>query len=78
MIEGHANKITQLSFQHRADLLASGDADGVVMIWSPLRSSQHVAGRYFESTISRLEWSPDNQLLAVGERSGIVTGLQLQ
>lgn len=78
MLEGHVTKLSQLVFQHRNDLLASGDTDGVVMIWNPLKSTQQVAGRYFESTISRLEWSPDNQMLAVGQRAGVVTGLRFQ
>lgn len=76
MLEGHSTRISQLSFQHGADLLASGDADGLLLIWNPLRSLQHQAQYYFQSTISRIEWSPGSQMLAVGEKNGIVTGLQ--
>lgn len=78
MFEGHTTRITQLAFQHRADLLASGDAEGRVMLWDPLHRQQSIASLVLDSSITRLEWSIANRVLATGQRSGIVSGLQIQ
>jgi len=75
--EGHVAKITQLVFQHRSDQMASGDGDGMVMIWNPLKSLTHLTGRFFETAVTRLAWSPNDQYLVVGQKNGLVTVLHL-
>lgn len=76
MFEAHSAKITQLAFQHRGDLLASSDNDGFLFLWNPLKQKLPIAGQIFSSSISRLAWSPDDRLLAVGQQDGTITVLQ--
>lgn len=76
MFEAHPAKITQLAFQYRGDLLASSDNDGFLFVWNPLKQKLPVAGQIFSSSISRLAWSPDDRLLAVGQQDGTITVLQ--
>ena len=78
MLEAHATRLTQLTFQSRGDDIASADADGIVMLWTPLRSSEPYFFRGFDSMITRLAWSSDDQRLAVGERDGKVTSIGFQ
>jgi WD40 repeat protein len=72
-LEGHATKLTQLAFQGDGDLLASADADGFVLLWCPPTSSTPLAQQMLRSSVSRLCWSPDGRLLAVGEEHGTLT-----
>lgn len=75
MLEAHATRLTQLTFQSKGDDIASADADGLVMLWTPLRSSDPYFFRGFDSSITRLAWSSDDQRLVVGERDGKVTSI---
>lgn len=76
MLEAHSPRISRLAFQNRADVLASGDVEGAVLFWKPLRGKKHFAEGEFDSMITQLAWSPDDQCLAVGQRAGVVTGIQ--
>lgn len=78
MLEAHATRLTQLTFQSKGDDIASADADGIVMLWTPLKSSEPYFFRGFDSMITRMAWSPDDQRLAVGERDGKVTSIGFQ
>ena len=78
MLEAHATRLTQLTFQSKGDDIASADADGIVMLWTPLKSSKPYFFREFDSMITRLAWSSDDQRLAVGERDGKVTSIGFQ
>ena len=62
----------------RAAYIASADADGIVMLWTPLRSGDPYFFRGFDSMITRLAWSSDDQRLVVGERDGKVTSIGFQ
>ena len=75
MIEGHPDRITQLAFQHHGDLLVGADVQGFVILWNPLKNSKVIGGYVFESEVTRLAWSHDDQRLAVGQRTGIVAAL---
>lgn len=75
MLEAHATRITQLTFQLRGDDIASADADGIVMLWTPLKSRDPYYFRGFDSAITRLAWSVDDQRLLVAERGGKLTCL---
>jgi len=71
-IEGHDDRITQLAFQQRGPLLASGGADGRVFI-SDLRSAKrHRRELSPPAPIAALAWSPDDQALAIGAADGSV------
>jgi len=73
MLEGHPTRITQLAFQPRGELLASADAEGSVLWWYPLRGTRPAAGRVFLAEISRLAWDAAGKRVAVGERAGTLT-----
>lgn len=75
MFEGHLTKLTQLAFQHRGERLASGDADGFLRVGNPQQSDQALAVRSFPSGISRVAWSPDDRLLAIGQQHGGIIGM---
>jgi len=71
-LEGHADRITQLFFQHRGGLLASGGMDGRVFIWN-LKSKQRQRYELAPSSpIAALVWSPDDAALAIGAANGAV------
>jgi WD40 repeat protein len=76
MFEGHPARITQLAFQHRGDYLVSGDEEGYVLLWDPRRNTDPVGGEVFESDVSRLAWSGNDDCLAVGQRCGAVSVLR--
>jgi WD40 repeat protein len=75
MLQGHTTRLTQLQFQLRGDDIASADADGMLLLWTPLTHVTPYFGRTFESAVTRLAWSPDDRRLAIGERNGMVTTL---
>jgi WD40 repeat protein len=75
MFEGHLTRLTQLAFQHRGELLASSDDDGFLRVWNPQASDSPVDMRTFPSAISRMAWSPDDRLLAVGQETGGISGM---
>lgn len=74
--EAHERHVTDLAWQPRGDLLATGGADGRLALWaSPRRQGKalnplHVGDG--EAGVSRLAWSPDGTRLAVGRSDGTV------
>jgi len=62
-LEGHADRITALTFQHRGPLLASGGADGRVFVWDFAKAQRH-----------RRELQPPSAIaaLAIGAADGSV------
>jgi WD40 repeat protein len=71
-LEGHANRVTQLTFQHRGPLLASGGADGRVFIWDLTKAQRHRRELQSPNAIAVLAWSPDDTALAIGGADGSV------
>ena len=70
----HPAKVCALAFQRgrAGGLLASASEDGSVMLWSldlsrPLRATVKMP-----SAATRLAWSPDDRLLAIGSEKGAV------
>lgn len=75
ILESHANRLTQLAFQHQGDQIASADLDGIVMLWNPLSDIAPYYFRGFDSEITRVAWSQADQQLAIGEVNGTITVL---
>jgi len=77
MLEGHTDSLTALQYQPRGALLASGGADGLVMLWQPTASKRPLATMEHADSVASLVWSPDNTLLAIGGAAGAVRLLEV-
>ena len=74
----HDAPVCAAAFQKSQGLLATGSADGSVMIWSPERPQPLRATVRMPSPAARLAWSPDDALLAIGSEKGIVYVLRCE
>ena len=66
----HPAKVCALAFQRAHGLLASASEDGSVMLWSLDRSQPLRATVRMPSAATRLAWSADDRLLAIGSEKG--------
>jgi len=81
-LAGHPAAITALAWQKRGDLLASGCEAGIVIIrnpaqcpWpkrKPVPTDKRLHALRFSFPITRLGWSPDQSMLAIGCQNGLV------
>jgi WD40 repeat protein len=76
--EGHKANVTGLAFQHSGPLLASGGADGQVILWHPGKHRRPLAQVQGDAGITQIAWSPDDQRLGVGAESGAVRAYVLK
>jgi len=74
----HDAKICAVAFQNTHGLLASASQDGVVQIWSPEREKPLRATVKMPATATKLCWSPDDNLLAIGSEQGIIYVLKCE
>ena len=74
----HDAKVCAVAFQHRHGVLATASADGVLMLWSPERKQPLRATVRMPAAATKLVWSPDDRLLAVGSEKGIVYVLRCE
>lgn len=64
--------LSALAFQHRGELLASGNEDGTLALWLP-KQDEVVRGQVcLAAEISQLGWAPDDRGLAAGCADGSV------
>lgn len=68
----HEARICAVAFQHAHGLLASAAHDGTVMLWSPGRAKPLRATVKMPAAATKLAWSPDDALLAIGSEQGVV------
>jgi len=68
----HEAPVCALGFQHGHGLLATAAQDGAVMLWSPDRKQPLRATVRMPVAATRLAWSPDDGLLAIGSEKGMV------
>lgn len=68
----HNARICALAFQNSHGLLAAASQDGTVMIWSPERAKPLRATVKMPAAATKLRWSPDDSLLAIGSEQGVV------
>ncbi len=73
----HDAKVCAVAFQHAHGLLATASADGVVQLWSPERPKPLRATVKMPVPATKLSWSPDDSLLAVGSEKGVVYVLKV-
>ena len=74
----HDAPICALAFQNTHGLLATASADGVVQLWSPERPKPLRATVKMPSAATKLAWSPDDRLLAIGSEKGAVYVLKCE
>lgn len=74
----HDAPVCAVAFQHTHGLLASASADGVVMLWSPERKQPLRATVKMPVAATKLVWSPDDCLLAIGSEKGAVYVLKCE
>jgi WD40 repeat protein len=74
----HEAKVCAVAFQTSHGLLATASADGVVQLWSPERPKPLRATVKMPTPATKLAWSPDDQLLAVGSEKGVIYVLKCQ
>jgi WD40 repeat protein len=74
----HDAPVCAVQFQHAHGLLATGAQDGVVQLWSPERRQPLRATVRMPSAATKLAWSPDDRLLAIGSEKGAVYVLKCE
>lgn len=73
---GHETSITALSMSVDR-LVATGDASGLVRIWSPRLTDYPVASIALDDEVVGLRWSPDGRRLALAAMSGEVALIEV-
>jgi WD40 repeat protein len=68
----HDAPLVAVAFQNSHGLLATASADGVVQLWSPERKQPLRATVKMPAPATKLAWSPDDRLLAIGSEKGVV------
>jgi WD40 repeat protein len=68
----HDATLCATAFQNQHGLLATASRDGVVQLWSPERKQPLRATVKMPSAATKLRWSPDDRLLAIGSEQGVV------
>ena len=68
----HEAPVCGVAFQGIHGLLATASQDGTVVLWSPERRQPMRATVKMPSAATRLAWSPDDSLLAIGSEKGFV------
>lgn len=70
-LEGHEDKVNALEFSCFG-VLASGSDDGEIRLWKPASETATFVTLGVPSSVSRLAWSSDGELLGVGTANGEV------
>ncbi|HVS51637.1 MAG TPA: WD40 repeat domain-containing protein [Opitutaceae bacterium] len=74
----HAAPVCAVKFQNAHGLLATAAQDGVVQLWSPERRMPLRATVKMPAAATKLAWSPDDRLLAIGSEKGAVYVLKCE
>jgi len=78
MMLPHDAKVCAVAFQHTHGLLATAAQDGTVQLWSPERAQPLRATVKMPAAATKLAWSPDDALLAIGSAKGAVYVLKCE
>jgi len=77
-LDGHNALPSALAFQYRGPLLASGCKDGRVCIWRPAKGEDLLHSIRLASSITQLQWSPDDRQLAAATSEGDVSVFRIE
>ena len=67
-----AARTCAVAYQNRHGLLATAAADGVFSLWAPTRKNPLIAEAKMPSPATKLAWSAEDSLLAVGTEKGLI------
>jgi WD40 repeat protein len=74
----HGAPVCAVAYQGLHGLLATASQDGALMLWSPERSQPLRATVRMPAAATKVAWSPDDSLLAVGTEKGLVYVLRCE
>lgn len=74
----HGVPVGPMAFQHTHGLLATSDAQGNVVLWSPERPQPLRARVQAPHAATKLCWSPDDRYLAIGTPPGTIYVLECE
>jgi WD40 repeat protein len=74
----HDAPVTAVAFQRLHGLLATASQDGVVQLWSPERKQPLRATVRMKGAATRIAWSADDTMLAIGGDQGAVYVLRCE
>lgn len=77
-LEGYESHVRALAFGNRTHIIASGNADGQLVVWDPFGSGRPVSERQLAAGVTELAFSPDDSAVAVGTEDGTVAIYQLE
>ncbi|MEM9444712.1 MAG: hypothetical protein AAGA18_05095 [Verrucomicrobiota bacterium] len=70
---GHEGKVCALHFAPGQTILASGDDEGVLLLWLPKNQTSPAQLILLQSSITDIKFSPDSTYLSIGTTEGIVS-----
>ncbi len=73
ILDGHDARIHTVAYQHKGELLASGDDSGRVLVWRPNQSETPIREFEVDGSVQQIVWDPASQKLLAGTKSGILT-----
>ena len=76
-LENHKALLSAVAFQNHGPLLASADESGLVAVWNHEKSKKPLATVNFDSGVTQLAWSPNDQTICIGDNQGNITSLTL-
>jgi len=72
-LTAHSEHVRALAFAHHTQILASGDAAGLLVVWSPLRATDPVEQRGAMDAVTAVAFAPDDSALAAGHADGEIS-----
>jgi YD repeat-containing protein len=72
LLQGHEQSVTAMVAHPTHDLLVSGDADGVIALWSPGIADRPICINRTDGAVLAMQWDRDHQRLAITTSTGHV------
>jgi len=77
VLNGHTDRVDSFAWQPGGEHLVTGGRDWRLVLWRPGKAREPIDVQMTDSDISVVRWSPDGKRVAVGEKQGRVTLLDL-
>lgn len=68
-LRAHEDLVRSLAYQRGGPLLASGGADGLIVVWT---QKSQVAAAKLDAAVTQVAWSPDGRRLAASSEQGVI------